>query len=254
LAYTNFTSTSLPRQAFANLTDLQDINLSGFLDLEFAVRDGVLDDLPRTLNSVTLNNCGLRSIPAQISQRLDQLVYLSLYNNQITATTRIDFKIMSALKSLGLSGNPIERIESGSFQQLSSCKDLLLQNTKLAQFDLSEFSGMNSLEVFYGQSDTMSKLIVTNPAEVPQSLQLLNFAASGLTQVHDDVDIIITREKFGILSLYNSKKINCDQKMHWMAKHVLCSLVKIDVKQATCDDGILISDYLRKAVPSPCQA
>lgn len=102
--------------SFANNTRLEYLHLGE--NQVTLIEPGALSST--SLHTLHLNGNGLTIVPPAIHQIASTLVYLALTLNDITEITRADFAGMTALRAIRLADNPVLRVETGTFQELTA--------------------------------------------------------------------------------------------------------------------------------------
>jgi len=247
--------TSFPANSFERIKSLNKLWIAG-VDLNGAIANGALDNLPPSLFQLRLESVKLRSVPTRIFPK-SQLSILSLQQNDIEMIKQNDFKALSStLISLTITGNPLKSIESGSFESLGECKRIYIDANKIQTFDLSLLKGMYKLEAFvlYGDEKSELNLSVTNVEHVAETLFLMSLRYVGFSYISPQVERIVERKNFKEFDI-SGGQIPCDKNVHWMAKYALCAERRIVIDSfgaALCTDGTTLRDYLKAAVPNAC--
>jgi len=248
---------NFPKNAFASLTSLENLDLSGS-DLESAVESGALENLPPSFEQLKLNNGGLTRIPSQIFRNNVKIRHLSLFGNKITEIKRDDFKMARLNGDLNLGRNPIKKIEKGAFVGLGIGTLSLAWSEQLESFDLSVLNGLNGLdELSLYESSLLTSLIVTNVDEVPKQIHEITLTRCNLNYISPEVEKVLVRSGATHLYIDLNTNFTCDESVHWMAPHTFClpsnHFSLIEMSRTTCNDGRILEAYLKDAVPVDCK-
>lgn len=174
----------LSEDAFANATNLRTLTLTGN---RLSAADLALALAPLTrLQKLSLRNCSLTRLPANMFHRfsslqeldisenplnnaftallspLDTLEYLNMGNSNLGRISKSTFSKMTSLKTLILSGNPLESLEPGLFQNLTKLEVLELNNCSLNRLNSTVFPDN------FTYPDLEELRLANNPLIVPQ--------------------------------------------------------------------------------------
>lgn len=89
---------------------------------------------------------------------------------------------------------------------------------------------------------------------MPESISQIKISNTKSTKISPDVEEVIARKNSDTtLNISYNKEIICDKNVHWMAKYAMCQPNTIIIEGASCSDGRILTDYLKRAVPDPCK-
>ena len=114
-----------------------------------ATQSGPFSDLSDTLESLSLNNNKLETMPEDVFDGLSKLKKLSLAWNQLKIVSPAWFSQLPALEHLDLTGNDFETIPDKSFDKLHKLKVLALSSNRLKTVSAAWFSQLTALEGLY---------------------------------------------------------------------------------------------------------
>lgn len=116
---------TVSEQALRNLTLLQCLVLDGNLLTNSGIADGALEQLPQLAEFSMVRN-SLTLPPVNLPG--DNLVKLSLQENQISQIPVTAFRQLKRLEKLDLSNNQLRMLAKGAFDGMTSLKQILLRN------------------------------------------------------------------------------------------------------------------------------
>ncbi|MDA7972746.1 MAG: leucine-rich repeat domain-containing protein, partial [Gammaproteobacteria bacterium] len=141
----NKSITSLSANAFAGMTNLQNLHLNQ--NAIASLPAGVFSGLGN-LRTLSLNQNQIASLPANVFVGLANLDRLRLGSNRLTALPANRFKDLAKLTSLELENNRIADLQVNAFAGLGKVTVLNLQNNSLANGDVLRpgvFNGLTPL-------------------------------------------------------------------------------------------------------------
>ncbi|XP_076672912.1 toll like receptor [Andrena cerasifolii] len=136
--------TTLPRGLFANLTELQTVQLrrNGLITLPEDIFWGSV-----SLNDINLERNYLVSLPKDIFAGLHNLVTLELGFNELTSLPDHIFLDTIKLVKLDLSKNHLTSISRHLFRSLKSLEELNMEENRLQVIEDKSFNSLSSLRV-----------------------------------------------------------------------------------------------------------
>ena len=163
--YVTVNSGPLPKDAFADLSGIEDLRVTGFFD---ELPEGVLAGLSglrrlslsapltqlsadtfgglSTLEGLELTRTRLAALPAGVFEGLSGLTSLSLWGGRLAELRRGVFTGLSSLEVLTLAHNLLEEIQPEHFSPLSALHSLDLSHNELRQLPIGFFTDMSSLD------------------------------------------------------------------------------------------------------------
>ncbi|XP_066586541.1 toll-like receptor Tollo [Prorops nasuta] len=166
---------ALPRHVLANLTDLQDLSVSGnaLTDIPSAVR------LLRTLKTLDLGNNRISRIDNESFAGLDELYGLRLVDNKLENVSREAFSSLPALQVLNLANNFIRHVEQSAFASNPLLRAIRLDGNQLTEIR-GAFTSLSSL-VWLNVSD--NKLLWFDYSHLPSNIEWLDIHANQISEL-----------------------------------------------------------------------
>jgi hypothetical protein len=247
--------TNIPVDAFKPFTNLKVLDFNRGALLNGANEDGAFLSLPQQMDTISMEENGLLSMPKTSVQSLGSL---SLSGNEITNIAKGD--VPKSLQRLEASKNPITSIEMDAIALPANGGDVLLVNTDIDTIDLAVIDWSNNPQNF-GLEMSGKSLTISDLSKVPETVNGTIFVSNNLEMVDKSIgDLVTARNGISFLLRFNNH-FQCEGS-EWMAYYVLCtspslSLPSLDVYGTTCSgagewSGKLLSDYLKAKVPDPC--
>lgn len=146
------------------------------------------------------------------------LAVLTLSQNQIK-NLQFDGSQLKNLMQLDVSGNQISTLETNA----------IIRSTFMSFIDLSYNQLTNLNYDAIGNIDGLLNLQVSN---------------NQLKSVDSQYSKWLSYSKHNYLDVSNNKNFACDSTTQWMAKHVHCYPMQINVTLSTCQSGVPLSTYL----------
>ena len=142
-----------------------------------------LQDIPN-INQVInldLSNNQLQTLPATIFNGLDNLMFLSLSNNQLQAQTLPAdiFNGLNNLLALSLRGNQLQTLPDEIFSGLNNLRALSLDNNQLKTLSVTIFNGLNKLETLELRGNPFNSDFILTLADMIRSIPRL-YALDGM--------------------------------------------------------------------------
>jgi Leucine-rich repeat (LRR) protein len=254
LALSGNSMSSIPRFALNVFPKLSVLDLSDN-SIAADIEKGSLNELPSSLGTLYLKNVGLTSVPANLLQRNPQIDSLDFSNNQITKVLSTDFLASRKLEYLLLEGNPISKIERGSFQLLNNSLYIVLSNTSIPDVDFSLFAGMGrtvvSTDLYLDDNAMMKSLSLTSADQAPSKFEI-HATNTALETIDGSCEALFTSPGVS-LDLSNNPHLQC-ATLNWLAPYVLCSKQVITNNNTICADqkNVLLDAYLQSVMKGPC--
>eukprot|EP00058_Branchiostoma_floridae_P028279 XP_002613770.1 hypothetical protein BRAFLDRAFT_123898 [Branchiostoma floridae] len=196
----------LDRDAFANTTELMDLDLH-FNRLRF-LHKSIFRPLKKlrwlhlygnsltflepdlfaglsNLDGIYLGWNKIRSLPMGIFKNLPSLQYLYLHDNQIKYLNRGLFDDLTHLYDLNLGGNHLSSLPLGIFKPLRSLARLFLYQNRFYRLEEGVFAGLKSVELLWFHGNKLALLPRKVLSDLPK-LQVIELDANLLEMFHGD--------------------------------------------------------------------
>lgn len=174
-----------------------------------------------SLETISLDNCGLDKLDPDVFKYLPELKFVSLIKNQLTSVPVATLKNVPKLHTLDLSENDIETLEKNSFKDLRTIVKLFLRAmpkvTKygdcdfcgLTVLELIDFSGSKKLAGFDENAFGFTKNAADAPITSIKMVKLNNCTITGLNEK------MLPWYKLDGLGL-GGNPLNCDKNLEWL--------------------------------------
>jgi len=246
--------TTIPDKALWPLDDLDLLSLGGNNLAKAIIDDGILDRLPTSLVSLSLDNCNFGTVPKRVVSNNQQITFLDLADNHIDTIKSDDFADAVNLESLYLNGNPLKTIKEGAFSKMKNARTIDLKNTFLPEIDLSVFAGTpDHVDVFLDNNSMLTYLTASDWSKMPQvaSFQL---TSTGLQIVDDKIAGLLNSRPSVEIDISKNAHLLCDG-LYWMAYFVECTkTLVIDGTRCVDKSNQPLVEYLKMMVPDPCSS
>lgn len=137
----------VPDKVFQNLK-VRKIMLN-FNQIEDKLSSKAFKGLERTVQELYLGDCKIRSLPEGLFEKMEEMKYVHLWQNQIKRIPPYFFKDCVNLRELILWGNQIEKIDSHTFSGLSKLRKLDLDRNRIQTLTKDAFRNLRELEVLH---------------------------------------------------------------------------------------------------------
>ncbi|KAG5669790.1 hypothetical protein PVAND_000083 [Polypedilum vanderplanki] len=128
----------------------------------------------------------IKFLPIKISDTFPNLLTIRAEYKSISKIRKENLKNLNKLRFLDLTGNKIETIEAGSFDDLVELISLGMSNNKIKNLHENLFKNLVKLEELYLQDNQIS-LFKPKQFENLKNLKFLDLSGNQLDSVHEDI-------------------------------------------------------------------
>ena len=154
----------------------------GIMTLEMSAFDG----LEISLQTLSLDNNQLTSIPSGMFSRFTQLTYLQLHANKLMSLEMATFDGLTHLASLTLYSNQISSVADNTFSTLGNLQNLQLQDNRIKSISTQFFTGLSALTDLRLERNEIVKLTSDVFTSLP-SLQHLNMTTNAFNYLPESL-------------------------------------------------------------------
>lgn len=184
LIFLNNALRSVHTQAFQNLTELQELEISGNPWLEHLFLGTFSNQ--GNLTVLLLNFNRLKTVLPGMFDSLKQLEILQMKSNIISSLPPLLFLNLNKLRVLDLSQNKLEEIKRETFSGLAKLEVLKVNNNLISNLQYDTFHNVSQLTELHMEGNRLTQLADGIFSEL-QNLQVLNLRGNFLKSFSDEV-------------------------------------------------------------------
>jgi Leucine-rich repeat (LRR) protein len=204
--------------AFDSLHKLKKLILDGNVGLQLTAKTFKKDGL-EVLETLSLDNCGIKNLDPNVFTNLPELNYISLINNPISALPA-SLKLVPNLRTLDLSETNIDKLGKNIFKGYDNLVNLYLRAmSKIEKYDDCDFCELTKLESL-DLSGSKKLATIHNNAfgfkrdqakalKYIKSVKMINCSLSTF-----DRDMLPWDKLEGLA--IGGNPLNCDKKLEWL--------------------------------------
>lgn len=171
----------IPDKVFQNLK-VRKIMLN-FNQIEDKLSSTAFKGLEKTVQELYLGDCKITSLPERMLEKMEEMKYVHLWQNQIKRIPPYLFRDCVNLRELILWGNQIDKIDSHTFAGLSKLRKLDLDRNRIQTLSKDAFRHMRELEVLH-IGENRIKLLQADSFVYIVNLKVLNLDGNIIDSVN----------------------------------------------------------------------